>query len=304
VAFDWLAQSWLLDLMQRDPQLSILIPTFNYGRFLGEAVESVLSQGFGDFEVFVIDNASTDNTREVMQKYMDPRLKFIVNPQNRGPYYSFNLFLQKARGRYLRCLCADDVLIPDVLEEQVRALTRFPTVGLVNCDKIEVDEQFNQRRLGRFYPGFENGQVVTAHALHIVDNVIGSPSSYMYHRDAARSLRLDDTYNYVGDMKIAIDLLRERDYLNIDRPGFYYRRHANSSTAIETNELSQAEEWFRVVKEYNQLCHLNCLRLLRMRLSARRRLELIGWLSKHLFDRNSLRSSFKARKKAWIGLNR
>jgi len=290
--------------MQREPLLSVLIPSYNYGRFLGEAVESVLSQNFGDFELFVIDNASTDDTRDVMQQYKDARVEFIVNPQNMGPFYSFDLFFKKARGRYLRILCADDVLIPDVLEEQVKALNRFRTVGLVNCDMIETDERLENRRLVRFYPGFESGQIVTAHTLHIVRNAIGGPSTCMYHRDAALRIKLDQTYNYVGDVKMNIDLLQGRDYLNIDRPGFYYRRHASTWTAVETSELSRAEEWFRLVKEYNQLCHLNCLRLLRMRLSTRRKMELLGWLGRHLFDQNSLRSSVQARKKSWINLNR
>lgn len=262
-----------------------------------------MSQNFGDFELFVIDNASTDDTREVMQRYKDTRLEYIVNPQNRGPYYSFGLFLKKARGRYLRALCADDVLIPDVLEEQVKALSRFRTVGLVNCDMIETDERLENRRLVRFYPGFENGQKVTAYALHILMNVIGGPSNYMYHQDAARRMNMDDSYNYVGDLKIGIELLNGRDYLNIDRPGFYYRRHGATATAVATTELSRAEEWFRLVKGSNQFCHLTCLRLLRMPLSARRKRELLGWLVRHLFDRDSLRTSFQARKKSWVNLN-
>ena len=289
--------------MQREPLLSIFIPSYNYGRFLGEAVESVLSQNFGDFELFVVDNASTDDTREVMQQYKDARVEFIVNPQNMGPYYSFGVFLKKARGRYVRALCADDVLIPGVLEEQVKALNRFRTVGLVNCDMIETDDRLENRRLVRFYPGFENGQVVAAYALRILMNAIGGPSSYMYHREAAQQLKIDESYNYVGDLKLGIDLLQGRDYLNINWPGFYYRRHAATWTAVETNDSFRAEEWFRLVKECNQFCHLNCLRLLGMPLSVGRKRELLGWLARHLFDRNSLRSTFKARKKSWINLN-
>jgi O-antigen biosynthesis protein len=289
--------------MQREPLLSIFIPTYNYGRFLGEAVESVLSQSFGGFELFVIDNASTDDTREVMQNYKDPRLEFIVNSRNMGPYHSADLFLKRARGRYLRCLCADDVLIPGVLEEQVKALDRFRTVGLANCDMIATDERLENRRLAKYYPGFENGQVVTRYTLHIVNNVFACPSGYMYRREDAQRIKLDDSYNFVGDLKWAIQLLEGRDYLNIDRPGFYYRRHASTWTAVETNALSRAEEWFRLVKEYNQFCHLNCWRLLRMPLSATRKVELLGWLAKHLFDRNSISSSFKARKKLWINSN-
>jgi glycosyltransferase involved in cell wall biosynthesis len=289
--------------MKAEPQLSILIPTYNYGRFLGEAVESVLSQNFGDFELFVIDNASTDETRDVMERYKDARVEFIVNPRNLGPYYSTDLFFKKARGRYLRALCADDVLIPDVLEEQVKALNRFRTVGLVNCDMIETDERLENRHLVKFYPGFENGQTITAHALHIVMNIIGGPSSYMYPRELVRGMKFDQTFNYVGDLKFGMDLLKNHDYLNIDRPGFYYRRHDATWTAVETDLASRSEEWLRLIKAHGQLCHLNCLRLLRMTPGARQKLELLKWLATHLFDRKSIQSSFKARKRLWINTN-
>jgi glycosyltransferase involved in cell wall biosynthesis len=289
--------------MKSEPQLSLLIPTYNYGRFLGEAVESVLSQNFGDFELFVIDNASTDETRDVMQKYKDARIEFIVNPRNLGPYYSFDLFLKKARGRYLRSLCADDVLIPDVLEEQVKALNRYRTVGLVNCDMIVTDERLESRKLVKFYPGFENGQTLTAHALHIAMNVIGGPSSYMYPKEVAQGIKVDQTFNYVGDLKFGMDLLKGRDYFNIDRPGIYYRRHESTSTMVDTDDLSKSEEWFRLVKEYNQFCHLNCWRLLRTRIAPRQKLELLKWLATHFFDRKSIGNSFRARKKSWVNLN-
>jgi glycosyltransferase involved in cell wall biosynthesis len=285
--------------MKREPQLSILVPTYNYGRFLGEALESILSQGFGDYELIVIDNASTDNTRDVMQNYRDSRIEYIVNPQNMGPVYSGELFFKKARGKYLRLLCADDVLLPDVLEEQVRALNRYRTLGLVTCDMIVTDERLGNSRLVKFYPGFENGQLVTSYALHALQNAIGGPSNHMYHRELALQIKMDATYNFVGDLKFSIQLLKGRDYFNIDRPGCYYRRHGAAWTDVETRASSQSEEWFRLIKEYDEFCHLNCLRLLRMHLEMKQKLELLKWLAKHFFDRTSIKNSFKVRKKQW-----
>jgi glycosyltransferase involved in cell wall biosynthesis len=285
--------------MKREPQLSILVPTYNYGRFLGDALESILSQSFGDYELIVIDNASTDNTREVMQKYNDPRIEYIVNPQNMGPYFSGELFIKKARGKYLRWLCADDVLLPEVLEEQVRALNRYRTLGLVTCDMIATDEKLQNSRLVKFYPGFENGQVVTSYALQILQNAIGGPSNNMYPRELALQIKMDSSYNFVGDLKFSIQLLKGRDYFNINRPGYYYRRHGATATDVDTNIFSRAEEWFRLVKEHDEFCHLNCLRLLRMPLDRKLKLELLKWLAKHLFDRTSIRKSFKVRKKQW-----
>jgi len=290
--------------MKREPQLSILIPTYNYGCFLGEAVESVLSQDFGDYELTVIDNASTDETRDVMQRFKDPRLEYIVNPRNMGLFHSYAFFHERARGKYLRMLCADDVLIPGVLEEQVNALNRYRTLGLVTCDMIMTDDRLENRHLVRFYPGFENGQTVTDYALHIAMNAIGGPSNFMYPRGLLRGLNYDPAFSYVGDLKFGMDLLKGRDYFNIDRPGYYYRRHGATWTAVETNPVSQSEEWLRLIKAQGQLCHLNCLRLLRMTPGARQKLELLKWLATHLFDRKSIQSSFKARKKSWINANR
>jgi glycosyltransferase involved in cell wall biosynthesis len=289
--------------MKREPQLSILIPTYNFGRFLGEAVESVLSQDFGDYELTVIDNASTDETREVMQRFNDPRIEYIVNPRNMGPFHTYAFFHQMARGKYLRFLCADDVLIPGVLQEQVNALNRYKTLGLVTCDMIVTDDRLENRQLYKFYPGFENGQAITAYALQIVMNAIGGPSSFMYPRELARGVNYDPAFGYVGDLKFGMDLLKGRDYFNIDRPGYYYRRHEATWTAVETNLASQSAEWLRLIKEYGQICHLSALRLLRMSPGAGQKLELLKWLATHLLDRKSIQSSFKARKKLWINLN-
>jgi glycosyltransferase involved in cell wall biosynthesis len=262
-----------------------------------------LSQGFDDYELTVVDNASTDETRDVMQRFKDPRLEYIVNPRNMGPLHSYDSFHEKARGKYLRVLCADDVLIPGVLEEQVNALNRYKTLGLVTCDMIVTDDRLENRQLYKFYPGFENGQAITAYALQIVMNAIGGPSSFMYPRELARGVNYDPAFGYVGDLKFGMDLLKGRDYFNIDRPGYYYRRHGATWTAVETNLASQSEEWLRLIKAHGQLCHLNCLRLLRMALGARQKLELLKWLATHLFDRKSIQNSFKARKKSWINLN-
>jgi hypothetical protein len=191
------------------------------------------------------------------------------------------------------------VLLPDVLEEQVAALNRYRALGLVTCDMIATDERLGNSQLVKFYPGFENGQVVTSYALHILQNAIGGPSNYMYHRELALQIKLDHSYNFVGDLKFSIQLLKGRDYFNIDRPGCYYRRHEAAWTEIETNTSSRSEEWLRLIKEYDQICHLNCLRLLRMPLEMKQKLELLKWLAKHLFDRTSIRNSFKVRKKQW-----
>ncbi len=105
------------------PLVSVCIPTFNYGRFLPEAIKSVLAQSFTDFELVVVDNASTDETAELMEAFVrsDPRIRFYRNSENVGIVKNFNRALGHAAGDYVKILCADDLLAPSALERSLAA---------------------------------------------------------------------------------------------------------------------------------------------------------------------------------------
>ena len=93
------------------PKVSVLIPTYNYARYIGEAIESVLNQTFTDFELIIIDDQSKDNTDEVVAKYLhDPRVSYHKNPVNLGLVGNFNRALELANGEYIKFLLADDKL--------------------------------------------------------------------------------------------------------------------------------------------------------------------------------------------------
>ena len=94
--------------MAEAPPVSVCIPTYNYGRFLGRAIESVLGQAFGDFELLVVDNASTDGTDELVAGYDDPRLSYLRNERNLGLFGNFERCLELARSDLVKILCADD----------------------------------------------------------------------------------------------------------------------------------------------------------------------------------------------------
>jgi glycosyltransferase involved in cell wall biosynthesis len=82
------------------PKVSVVIPTYNYGRFLGEAIQSVLDQTFQDFEIFVVDDGSTDNTKEIVDSFKDHRIKYIYQ-ENRGVSAARNTGIQTSIGEYL-----------------------------------------------------------------------------------------------------------------------------------------------------------------------------------------------------------
>jgi hypothetical protein len=118
----------------------------------------------------------------------------IVNAANEGSYYSTRRFFEEANGRYLRALCADDVLIADVLAEQVTALDRYSNVGLVTCDMLITDAALQNGRLMKMYRGYSRGDAVAVQSLRTLENLIGGPSNYMYRRESIRRFVLDQSY--------------------------------------------------------------------------------------------------------------
>lgn len=106
------------------PKISICMPIYNASLYLGECIDSILSQTFTDFEVLVVDDGSTDNSLEIMQFYNDPRIKIIKNEHNY--ISSLNILLEKAVGKYIARMDADDIMIPDRLQIQYDYMETHP----------------------------------------------------------------------------------------------------------------------------------------------------------------------------------
>src|SRR5512133_2429317 len=121
------------------PQVSVCIPTYNYGHFLGAAIESVLDQDFAEFELVVVDNASDDDTTPVVERYRDPRLRFHRNDRNVGLFGNFARCLELSTGELVKFLAADDWLHPAYLREAVALIRRHPSAAIVSCPGFFVD---------------------------------------------------------------------------------------------------------------------------------------------------------------------
>ncbi len=115
----------------RTPLVSVVIPSYNHGHFVHEAIESVLAQTYAEYEIVVIDDGSTDRTSEVVSRY--PSVRYI-RQRNRGLPAARNRGIQESRGKYVVCLDADDRLLPQHFEISLDAFRSHPDVGWVCGD--------------------------------------------------------------------------------------------------------------------------------------------------------------------------
>jgi glycosyltransferase involved in cell wall biosynthesis len=121
------------------PEVSVIIPTYNSAQFLDEALQSVFDQTFKDFEVIVIDDGSTDQTKQVLEKYGD-RIRYIFQ-ENGGPAKARNRGIKESSGKYVAFLDADDVWLPLKLEKQVNTFRHHPELAMVFTEHSSFNEK-------------------------------------------------------------------------------------------------------------------------------------------------------------------
>ncbi len=140
------------------PLVSVIVPTYNYGRYLGKALDSCKSQTYKRLEIIVVDDGSTDNTRGVVEGF-GPDLVYIFQ-ENQGVSRARNAGLIAARGELITFLDADDYLLPDSIAARVEILRSGPDIGIVFSDTLSCDAEGNlsykekekkDRISGRFY---------------------------------------------------------------------------------------------------------------------------------------------------------
>lgn len=121
--------------------VSVCIPTFNQARYISETIESVLNQTFVDFELIIVDNASTDHTEEIVSGFSDPRISYFRNNSNIGMVRNWNRCLELANGKYVTILSSDDRYRPTFLEKCVDLAERYPNIKFVHTGTHFVDER-------------------------------------------------------------------------------------------------------------------------------------------------------------------
>ncbi len=217
-------------MTMKKTKITIYMPSHNYGKFLQEAVESVLRQTVDGWELLLFDNGSTDNTSEIMELYKnDPRVRVIKTRKLNLPTIA-NMALKKARGNYIVRLDADDVLDENMMLVLGNYLDRHPDIALVFPDYFLIDEY------GQMISHERRKQIYNAN--HLLD----VPANGACTMVRIKVLRKLGGYREDLGAQDGFDLwsriTREYKCSNINLPLFYYRRHGKNLTENQLLILS------------------------------------------------------------------
>lgn len=123
--------------------VSVIIPTFNRAHLLAETIDSILKQTFGDFELIVVDNCSSDNTEGVVKAHTDKRIRYFIHQNNGVIAVNRNYGISKAHGQYIAFCDDDDLWMPEKLERQLQEFQKDEHLGLVCSNVINIDRHSN-----------------------------------------------------------------------------------------------------------------------------------------------------------------
>ncbi|MFH0892342.1 MAG: glycosyltransferase family 2 protein [Candidatus Falkowbacteria bacterium] len=112
------------------PKVTVLMPVYNAAKYLNEAIDSILGQTFKDFELLIIDDGSTDLSREIIESYKDKRIRLVINETNLRLIATLNKGISLAQGEYIARMDADDISLPKRLEKQVAFMDKNPKIGV------------------------------------------------------------------------------------------------------------------------------------------------------------------------------
>jgi glycosyltransferase involved in cell wall biosynthesis len=236
------------------PLVSVIIPSYNHERYVAESIESVLRQDFDDFELIIIDDASTDASRQIVQRYErdDSRIRAIFHEANCGIAKTVNDGIEAARGKFIAFSASDDVWMESKLSKQLKAMERDE--NLVVWSEGELIDDAG-RPLGKSFSDKQRSASRKKSGAIFQELLKGNyvfGTTLLFKRENLGAIRFDERLLYLNDHKFALDLARKRDFYYIAEPLARYRIHGRN-TVVGTD--AGVRERQRIVgREYFSIC--------------------------------------------------
>lgn len=217
--------------------VSVLIPSYNSSQYISTTLDSIINQTYPNLEILVCDDASKDNTVEVVKEYQkkDNRIKLIANKENLGIALNMNNGIKECKGKYIAILDADDWAYPYRIEEQVKVMETDESIVLCSGYMHICDENLNIQTL-RTYP-LTDEEIRKTFMRY---DPISHPAT-MWRKDQwLKTTLYNDNFPICRDVDMKIRISEFGKYQNIPKPLIKYRVRKNS----ETGKRIRQTQWY------------------------------------------------------------
>lgn len=206
--------------MNRKPLVSVLMTAYNRERFIADAIESVMSSSYENWELIIVDDCSTDKTIEIAREYekKDNRITVYLNEKNLGDYPNRNKAAEYATGDYIKYLDSDDIIYPHGIEMLVSALEKFPQAAMAIMSIGLPEGQEPYPILVKPYEAY------TAYFYSNTLLTVG-PSGTMLRHNIFKKMSYFSGKNYVGDTELNLKIAAQYPIVRVPQGFFFWRQH-------------------------------------------------------------------------------
>jgi len=236
----------VITFSKKMPHISVIMSSYNHDKYISTAIESVLNQTFSDFELIIIDDASKDRTREIIESYTnkDQRIRVLYQKKNKGISCTMNLGLNKATGKHITFIASDDIWYRYKLEKELAILKNDENL-VVTSEASIIDDRGNPT--GQTFSQIKNAVKRNKSGDIFEELLIGNfVHDLILKRENLKGLKYDEQLKYLNDYKFVVDLSSQYNFFFIPEPLCMYRIHGQNTMA------SDAENWRRDIIKFGQ----------------------------------------------------
>ena len=225
-----------------NPSVSVIIPTYNRADIILETIESVFNQTYQNFEIVIVDDGSSDNTKEVIENLKNPRIKYIYQ-KNSGPSAARNNGIKNAKGELIAFLDSDDLWLKDKLEKQINILNYRPEIGIISCWAVGIT--FDNRILYKRTGSAKNNKEFIRGVLFNPDSVISGTPAIIIKRECFDKVGFfDEEMKCLEDWDMWFRIALEYEFFCVNEILTYFRSHQSLSKTINIREFNDSYMMF------------------------------------------------------------
>ncbi len=230
------------------PLLSVCIPTYNGARYVAETISSVLDQSFADFELILVDDCSSDSTKEILKSFDDERIKYFENHERLGLVENWNRCIELASGEYICIFHHDDLMLQQNLEQKMGILSNNPKVGFVYSDVMIIDGRGNILYENWYFKTdcaedcIVSGLDFFEHLL-IGSNIVCCPGVVARKECYEKVGSFDVRLPFTADWEMWLRIAQSFDIAYLTQRLIKYREHQNSETGNFNHTVRELEQY-------------------------------------------------------------